>query len=164
LNTTPECGRCVHRLRSRSGPDNDAGTKSNSVEPMRPCRLAHRGAFEHGSGRCRAGCPGNRQPSNWMKPLVRGTEIDLIETPANWYLDDLPPIAVRSWCSSCAGLTPRSSSDRCAHSACSTRRRSKLITFEPSRTPQAIYQFSVCVASIPYISSCTAQHCLTVDS
>ena len=29
----------------------------------------------------------------WMKPLVRGTqETGLIERPANWYLDDLPPM------------------------------------------------------------------------
>lgn len=28
----------------------------------------------------------------WMKPLVRGEETDLIEIPANWYLDDLPPM------------------------------------------------------------------------
>ena len=28
----------------------------------------------------------------WMKPLVRGKETDLIEIPANWYLDDLPPM------------------------------------------------------------------------
>ncbi|MFD6322256.1 polysaccharide deacetylase [Streptomyces sp. NPDC058442] len=28
----------------------------------------------------------------WMKPLVRGRETDLIEIPANWYLDDLPPM------------------------------------------------------------------------
>lgn len=28
----------------------------------------------------------------WMKPLQRGTETDLIEIPANWYLDDLPPM------------------------------------------------------------------------
>lgn len=28
----------------------------------------------------------------WMKPLVRGTETDLVELPANWYLDDLPPM------------------------------------------------------------------------
>jgi len=28
----------------------------------------------------------------WMKPLVRGTETELIEIPANWYLDDLPPM------------------------------------------------------------------------
>jgi peptidoglycan/xylan/chitin deacetylase (PgdA/CDA1 family) len=28
----------------------------------------------------------------WMKPLVRGQETDLIEIPANWYLDDLPPM------------------------------------------------------------------------
>jgi peptidoglycan/xylan/chitin deacetylase (PgdA/CDA1 family) len=28
----------------------------------------------------------------WMKPLVRGHEIDLVEIGANWYLDDLPPM------------------------------------------------------------------------
>lgn len=28
----------------------------------------------------------------WMKPLERGVETDLIEIPANWYLDDLPPM------------------------------------------------------------------------
>jgi peptidoglycan/xylan/chitin deacetylase (PgdA/CDA1 family) len=28
----------------------------------------------------------------WMKPLVRGQETDLIEIPASWYLDDLPPM------------------------------------------------------------------------
>lgn len=28
----------------------------------------------------------------WMKPLERGIETDLIEIPANWYLDDLPPM------------------------------------------------------------------------
>jgi peptidoglycan/xylan/chitin deacetylase (PgdA/CDA1 family) len=27
-----------------------------------------------------------------MKPLVRGEETDLIEIPASWYLDDLPPM------------------------------------------------------------------------
>jgi len=31
-------------------------------------------------------------PEDWMKPLVRGEETDLIEIPANWYLDDLPPM------------------------------------------------------------------------
>ncbi len=28
----------------------------------------------------------------WMKGLVRGQETDLVEIPANWYLDDLPPM------------------------------------------------------------------------
>lgn len=28
----------------------------------------------------------------WMKPLVRGEETDLVEIPANWDLDDLPPL------------------------------------------------------------------------
>lgn len=32
------------------------------------------------------------RPSDWMKPLERGEETDLIEIPANWYLDDLPPM------------------------------------------------------------------------
>jgi peptidoglycan/xylan/chitin deacetylase (PgdA/CDA1 family) len=27
-----------------------------------------------------------------MKPLIRGQETDLIEIPASWYLDDLPPM------------------------------------------------------------------------
>ena len=29
---------------------------------------------------------------NWMKPLARGNPTALIELPANWYLDDLPPM------------------------------------------------------------------------
>ncbi|KAH9854850.1 glycoside hydrolase/deacetylase [Lenzites betulinus] len=28
----------------------------------------------------------------WMKPLQRGSETGLVEIPANWYLDDLPPM------------------------------------------------------------------------
>jgi peptidoglycan/xylan/chitin deacetylase (PgdA/CDA1 family) len=30
--------------------------------------------------------------AEWMKPLHRGEETDLVELPANWYLDDLPPM------------------------------------------------------------------------
>jgi peptidoglycan/xylan/chitin deacetylase (PgdA/CDA1 family) len=33
------------------------------------------------------------QPADtWMQPLVRGRETELVEIPANWYLDDLPPM------------------------------------------------------------------------
>ncbi len=33
------------------------------------------------------------QPADtWMEPLVRGRETELVEIPANWYLDDLPPM------------------------------------------------------------------------
>lgn len=32
------------------------------------------------------------EAKEWMKPLVRGKETDLLEIPANWYLDDLPPM------------------------------------------------------------------------
>ena len=34
----------------------------------------------------------SKQPSAWMKPLVRGRMTNLIEIPASWYLDDLPPM------------------------------------------------------------------------
>jgi len=34
----------------------------------------------------------SKHPREWMKPLVRGTETNLIEIPASWYLDDLPPM------------------------------------------------------------------------
>ena len=33
-----------------------------------------------------------RPAEDWMHALVRGEETDLIEIPASWYLDDLPPM------------------------------------------------------------------------
>jgi len=30
--------------------------------------------------------------AEWMKPLIRGKETGLVEIPASWYLDDLPPM------------------------------------------------------------------------
>jgi peptidoglycan-N-acetylglucosamine deacetylase len=33
-----------------------------------------------------------KKPESWMKPLVRGHETNLIEIPASWHLDDLPPM------------------------------------------------------------------------
>ena len=34
----------------------------------------------------------SKPAETWMEPLVRGHETDLVEIPANWYLDDLPPM------------------------------------------------------------------------
>jgi peptidoglycan/xylan/chitin deacetylase (PgdA/CDA1 family) len=34
----------------------------------------------------------SKRPEEWMKPLVRGEESNLIEIPASWNLDDLPPM------------------------------------------------------------------------
>ncbi len=34
----------------------------------------------------------SQHPSTWMKPLQRGRETDLVDIPASWYLDDLPPM------------------------------------------------------------------------
>lgn len=33
-----------------------------------------------------------RPASSWMKPMMHGTEIDLVDIGANWYVDDLPPM------------------------------------------------------------------------
>ncbi|MQA85835.1 MAG: polysaccharide deacetylase family protein [Streptosporangiales bacterium] len=34
----------------------------------------------------------SKEASAWMKPLVRGQLVDLVEIGANWYVDDLPPM------------------------------------------------------------------------
>ncbi len=35
----------------------------------------------------------SKSASEWMKPLVRGTQItNIVEIPASWYTDDLPPM------------------------------------------------------------------------
>ena len=34
----------------------------------------------------------SKPAAEWMKPLVRGEEIDLVKIPGNWYVDDLPPM------------------------------------------------------------------------
>jgi peptidoglycan-N-acetylglucosamine deacetylase len=34
----------------------------------------------------------SKEAADWMRPLVRGQEIDLVEIGANWYVDDLPPM------------------------------------------------------------------------
>src|SRR5919107_254850 len=34
----------------------------------------------------------SKRAEHWMKPLQHGTEIDLVEIGANWYVDDLPPM------------------------------------------------------------------------
>jgi peptidoglycan/xylan/chitin deacetylase (PgdA/CDA1 family) len=49
------------------------------------------------------------QPAEaWMKPLVRGEETDLIEIPASWYLDDLPPMMfIKTAPNSHGFVTPR---------------------------------------------------------
>jgi peptidoglycan/xylan/chitin deacetylase (PgdA/CDA1 family) len=49
------------------------------------------------------------QPAEaWMKPLVRGEETDLIEIPATWYLDDLPPMMfIKTAPNSHGFVTPR---------------------------------------------------------
>ena len=50
---------------------------------------------------------------DWMKPLVRGQETDLVEIPANWYLDDLPPMMfIKASPNSHGFVNPRHSS-RC---------------------------------------------------
>lgn len=33
-----------------------------------------------------------KDAAEWMKPLEHGSEVDLVEFAANWYVDDLPPM------------------------------------------------------------------------
>jgi len=50
----------------------------------------------------------DRPASEWMKPLERGMETDLVEIPANWYLDDLPPMMfIKSSANSHGFVNPR---------------------------------------------------------
>jgi peptidoglycan/xylan/chitin deacetylase (PgdA/CDA1 family) len=34
----------------------------------------------------------SKTAAEWMHPLQRGREVDLVEIGANWYVDDLPPM------------------------------------------------------------------------
>ncbi|GAQ09412.1 peptidoglycan deacetylase [Aspergillus lentulus] len=34
----------------------------------------------------------SKKAEEWMKPLIPGQETGLVEIPANWYIDDLPPM------------------------------------------------------------------------
>jgi peptidoglycan-N-acetylglucosamine deacetylase len=34
----------------------------------------------------------SKNAADWMRPLERGKEVDLVEIGANWYVDDLPPM------------------------------------------------------------------------
>lgn len=34
----------------------------------------------------------SKKAEEWMKPLVKGQETGLVEIPASWYIDDLPPM------------------------------------------------------------------------
>ncbi|MHB1547546.1 MAG: polysaccharide deacetylase family protein [Acidimicrobiales bacterium] len=44
----------------------------------------------------------------WMKPLVRGGEVDLVEFCGNWYVDDLPPMMfIKQSANSHGFVTPR---------------------------------------------------------
>lgn len=34
-----------------------------------------------------------KKAEEWMKPLIKGNETGLVEIPASWYIDDLPPVS-----------------------------------------------------------------------
>jgi len=50
----------------------------------------------------------SKSAQEWMQPLKRGTETSLIEIPANWYLDDLPPMLyIKDYSNSHGYVNPR---------------------------------------------------------
>ena len=46
----------------------------------------------HGSAKSWTKVDYSKPAAQWMKPLVRGKAVDLVEISGNWYLDDLPPM------------------------------------------------------------------------
>ncbi len=54
----------------------------------------------------------SKNADEWMKPLVRGEETDLIDIPGSWYLDDLPPMMfIKSAPNSFGFINPRDIED-----------------------------------------------------
>lgn len=50
----------------------------------------------------------SKKAEQWMKPLKRGEETNLIEIPGSWYLDDLPPMMfIKAAPNSHGFVTPR---------------------------------------------------------
>ena len=60
----------------------------------------------------------SEKPDTWMKPLRRGQGTDLIEIPASWYLDDLPPMMFIEKAPNSHGfVSPRHLEETCAISS-----------------------------------------------
>jgi peptidoglycan/xylan/chitin deacetylase (PgdA/CDA1 family) len=54
----------------------------------------------------------NKPAEEWMKPLIHGHEIPLVEIAANWYVDDLPPMMfIKSSPNSAGWVSPRDIED-----------------------------------------------------
>ena len=50
----------------------------------------------------------SKPAESWMKPFTKGRETDLVEIPASWYLDDLPPMMfVKGFPNSHGYVSPR---------------------------------------------------------
>ena len=61
----------------------------------------------------------SKPAEEWMKPLVRGEETDLVEIPANWYLDDLPPMMFMKKVPNSHGfVSPRDIEQMCLRPIC----------------------------------------------
>lgn len=51
----------------------------------------------------------SKPAESWMKPFTRGKETDLVEIPASWWLDDLPPMMfIKKFPNSHGYVSPRS--------------------------------------------------------
>eukprot|EP00871_Galdieria_phlegrea_P005022 jgi/Galph1/5520/GphlegSOOS_G4151.1 len=54
----------------------------------------------------------SKSAEEWMKPLKKGNAIDIVEIPANWYVDDLPPMMfIKSAPNSHGFMNPRDIED-----------------------------------------------------
>jgi hypothetical protein len=55
----------------------------------------------------------SQHPSTWMKPYTQGEETELIEIPASWWLDDLPPMMFIKPRPTVTASSIRATSSRC---------------------------------------------------
>lgn len=63
----------------------------------------------------------SKKAAEWMKPFKKGKETGLVEIPANWYLDDLPPMMFVRLFGLCPCLCPCSGPGRLRMKALSPR-------------------------------------------
>lgn len=72
--------------------------------------------------------------ATWMKPLVRGHETDLVEIPASWYLDDLPPMMFIKSSPNSHGFVNPVTSKRCGETSSTGSTASRSTRSSPSRS------------------------------
>ena len=73
-----------------------------------------------------------RDAHEWMKPLERGQETELIDIPGNWYLDDLPPMMFIKSAPTASASSSRATSRSCGATSSTGSTASTTTRYSPS--------------------------------